>query len=129
MIVLLSFFFFFLMIRRPPRSTLFPYTTLFRSVSNSDPNKADLSTERILMEIPQPYWNHKGGTLAFGKDGFLYLSLGDGGSGGDPHMVGQGGHHLLAKILRLDVNSRTGKLPYGIPKDNPFVAKAKDGTP
>src|SRR2546421_1098100 len=96
-------------------------------VSTSDPNKADLSTERILMEIPHPYWNHNGGTLLFGPDSFLYLSLGDGGLGGDPHNVGQSGHHLLAKILRIDVNSRTGKLPYGVPKDNPFVAKDDKG--
>src|SRR5262245_18601311 len=96
-------------------------------VSKTDSNKADVGTERILLEIPHPYWNHNGGTLIFGPDGYLYLSQGDGGLGGDPHNVGQSGHHLLAKILRIDVNSRTGKLPYGIPADNPFVAKDTNG--
>ena len=96
-------------------------------VARGSRNKADLSSERILMEIPQPYWNHDGSTVIFGPDGYLYLSTGDGGSGRDPHNVGQSRHHLLGKILRIDVNSRTGRLAYGIPKDNPFVGRDKDG--
>lgn len=98
-------------------------------ISKSNPDQADLSTERILLEVPQPYWNHNGGTIIFGRDGYLYLSLGDGGDANDPHNVGQSGHFLLSKILRLDVNSRTGNLPYGIPKDNPFVGTEDDGKP
>jgi glucose/arabinose dehydrogenase len=98
-------------------------------ISKSNPDQADLSTERVLLEVPHPYWNHNGGTIIFGPDGYLYLSLGDGGDANDPHNVGQSGHFLLAKILRLDVNSRTGNLPYGIPKDNPFVAVGDNGKP
>ena len=75
-------------------------------VSATDPDKADMSSERIILEVQQPFWNHKGGELCFGPDGYLYLGLGDGGLGGDPFGSGQNTSTLLAKMLRIDVNSR-----------------------
>ncbi|MEX2245437.1 MAG: PQQ-dependent sugar dehydrogenase [Dehalococcoidia bacterium] len=85
---------------------------------SSDTVQADDASEHVLLEIPQPYANHKGGQLVFGPDGYLYLGLGDGGSGGDPRGNGQNTGVLLGKILRLDVSQPD----YRIPRDNPFVA-------
>lgn len=99
------------------------------SVSASDPDKADLGSERVLLQVNQPFGNHKGGEVAFGPDGYLYLGLGDGGYADDPFGSGQSTSTLLAKLLRIDVNTRTNlghghderHLEYGIPADNPFV--------
>ena len=81
----------------------------------------DAKTERILLEIDQPYPNHNGGQIRFGPDGMLYIGMGDGGSGGDPGNRAQNPQELLGKILRIDVNTRDPGKQYGIPKDNPFV--------
>ena len=87
-------------------------------VSAENPNRANAGSEQKLIVLAQPYPNHNGGAVVFGPDGYLYLGLGDGGSGGDPHGYGQSTATLLGKILRIDVDQ--GEL-YAIPPDNPFV--------
>jgi glucose/arabinose dehydrogenase len=87
-------------------------------VSSTDPNRADPNSGQVLLVFDQPFDNHNGGQIAFGKDGFLYIGTGDGGSGGDPQGNGQKLSTLLGKMLRIDVNSGA---PYTIPPDNPFV--------
>ncbi len=86
--------------------------------STADPDLADPSTEQVVLTASQPFANHNGGQLLFGPDGFLYLGLGDGGSGGDPDGHGQDLTELLGSILRLDVRTA---VPYAIPADNPFA--------
>ena len=81
------------------------------------------ATEREILTIPQPYWNHNGGTLCFDKDGMLLIALGDGGAGNDPHSNGQNLGTWLGKILRIDVDHHGEGKAYAVPKDNPFVGK------
>ena len=85
------------------------------SRSASDSNIADNTSEFILMTIVQPYGNHNGGDLAFGPDGYLYIALGDGGSGGDPGDRAQNINTLLGKMLRIDVDNPSNGNNYGIP--------------
>src|SRR5829696_3695663 len=103
-------------------------------VSASNPNLADMNSERRLLQLDDPQANHNGGTVAFGPDGYLYISIGDGGGANDvapghvsdwyPFNAGGNGQdieaNLFGNILRVDVNSGS---PYGIPADNPFVGK------
>jgi len=92
------------------------------SAMPTDANTADGNSEMVILEVNQPpFTNHKGGQLAFGPDGYLYIGLGDGGSAGDPFGNGQNRSTLLGKILRIDVDSPSGDRNYGIPADNPFV--------
>lgn len=89
-------------------------------VSAENPYKADPNSEEIILEVDQPYSNHNGGQVTFGPDGYLYISLGDGGSGGDPQNAGQDLTMLLGSLLRIDVNNKTNGNNYAIPLDNPF---------
>ena len=84
--------------------------------------RADAGSEVVLLTVPQPFSNHKGGTILFDRDGLLYLSLGDGGSGGDPNGNGQDiSRNLLGSIIRIDVRGATAAQPYRVPADNPFA--------
>lgn len=92
-------------------------------VSSGDPNRADPDSAAILLTIIQPFANHNGGQLQFGPDGFLYIGMGDGGSGDDPFCNAQRADTLLGKLLRIDVNQNVNTPPfYGIPPENPFVS-------
>jgi len=92
-------------------------------VSASDPSKADPSTERVLLRIPQPYWNHNSGNILFGPDGLLYVAVGDGGKSNDARRFAQNPFVYCGKILRIDPDTRSGNRPYGLPDDNPFLNK------
>jgi hypothetical protein len=97
-------------------------TTVISSfTAGADPDPANPDSEVVILRIEQPYANHNGGALAFGPDGFLYISTGDGGSGGDPHNNGQRLDTLLGKILRIDIDRTEGDAAYAIPTDNPFL--------
>jgi glucose/arabinose dehydrogenase len=92
-------------------------------VSKDDPNKADMASERILLEVPQPFWNHNSGNMLFGPDGYLYLSFGDGGKRDDATRSAQNLFMLLGKVLRIDPSKPSGNRGYTVPQDNPFVGK------
>nr|WP_315029878.1 PQQ-dependent sugar dehydrogenase [uncultured Chryseobacterium sp.] len=94
------------------------------TVSTTDPNVADINSEKILLNIPKPFDNHNGGSIHFAPDGKLWIITGDGGSGGDPNNNAQNKNVLLGKMLRIDVDA-TG--PYNIPADNPFAGAGIDG--
>ncbi len=94
------------------------YTIIARYSISANPNIADPSSALTLLTINQPFSNHNGGQLQFGPDGYLYIGMGDGGSGGDPQNNAQKLNTLLGKMLRIDVD---GGFPYAIPPDNPFL--------
>ncbi len=104
-----------------PRRTV---VSRFR-VSANDSSLADTTSENIVLQINQPYSNHNGGCIIFGPDSYLYIGMGDGGSGGDPQGNGQNRQSLLGKMLRINVDSATSPLQYSIPADNPYVGNAQ----
>ena len=103
---------------KPRRSILSRFTV------SEDGRTADPASEQVLLVQSQPYSNHNGGTVLFGPDGYLYLSLGDGGAANDPHHYAQNMDTFLGKVLRIDVNKAgEGGDPYAVPADNPFVGE------
>ena len=96
-------------------------SVISRFKTNADRTQGDPASEQVLMTIKQPFWNHNGGTIEFGKDGYLYIALGDGGKRDDPLQAAQDLTSLLGKVLRIDIDNQSPGLPYAIPSDNPFV--------
>jgi glucose/arabinose dehydrogenase len=123
--------------RRSGTPSEFSHTFVLSEFVAPDRETVDPSTERTLLELPEPQGNHNAGAVAFGPDGYLYVGTGDGGGGGDEgtghvedwYDAVPGGNgqdvteNLLGSILRIDVDGRTDGRPYGIPEDNPLVGR------
>jgi len=113
-------FFVYYTLADPKRTRLSRFT-----VKHNQPDQADVASEQVLLEVPQPTTNHHGGMLAFGPDGYLYMTVGDGSGNFDlDEGFGQRLDDLNANILRLDVSASTPAAPYAIPPDNPFVGRS-----
>jgi len=93
-------------------------TVIARYFANPDRKTSDVNSEQIILSVDQPYSNHNGGNLVFGPEGYLYVGLGDGGSGGDPELRAQDPETLLGKMLRIAVSNQE---VYAIPENNPFL--------
>ena len=109
-------FFVYYSASQPRRSVI----SRFTAIKSGDQSVADPDSELVILQVPQPFSNHNGGQLAFGPDDMLYISLGDGGSGGDPNGNGQNTSTLLGSILRINVSNLSAQKAYEVPADNPF---------
>jgi len=105
-----------------------PLKTVIARYKATNATQADPNSEAVLLTFNQPYDNHNGGSMQFGKDGYLYIATGDGGSGGDPQNNAQNLKSHLGKILRVDVNG-TAKGNYSIPADNPYATGTTGNLP
>jgi glucose/arabinose dehydrogenase len=107
------------------RRKRYPDTRNVVSRFEMDPEHTKIlpESEKVIIEIVQPFENHNGGCLQFGPDGYLYIGLGDGGKANDPMELGQDMKSWLGKFLRIDVDNPDRNKAYGIPKDNPFVGR------
>ena len=99
-------------------------TIIARYQVSSDPNVANPASATQFLFVNQPFSNHNGGQLLFGPDRYLYIGMGDGGSGGDPNNYAQNLNSLLGKMLRIDVDQTSPGKNYAIPPDNPYVGIA-----
>ena len=97
-------------------------------VSAKNPDKADMDSGKVIMQLDFPYCNHHGGKMAFGPDGYLYVGVGDGGWEGDVLSTGQDLTTHMGKMLRIDVENSTPDRAYSIPKDNPFITPLQQMT-
>ena len=124
-----GFFFVYYTAPSPLRSVIARY-----EVDPANPDLGNPDSELILLEVSQSFGNHNAGQIAFGPDGYLYIALGDGGSGGDPQEHGQNPGTLLGSMLRIDIDGESEQSPmlvpdcgagpnatYTIPADNPLA--------
>jgi len=108
-------------------STASGHQSIISRFTASSALQLDLSSEQIILTVDQPYNNHNGGNILFGPDGYLYIGMGDGGSGGDPQNFAQNIFSLLGKMLRIDVDAPAdpgNQIYYSSPADNPYVGVA-----